>query len=185
MLLANMKAVSLVGLTIVLSVSAQSTPALPIVDLGYQRQQANAYNTSAGYYNFSNIRFAASTTGKNRWRVPQPPSNNKTLQTGDVARICPQASVVKWQNYYTSQFIPEYLRTGRTNWTEADFNVTNSPPPYDPRGNEDCLFLDVIVPDGIFNGNTSSAVTAPVLVWFFGGGYVGSLICLVIETSQD
>jgi acetyl esterase/lipase len=38
----------------------------------------------------------------------------------------------------------------------------------DPRTTEDCLFLDVIAPETIFNQNTS----APVLVWIYGGGYV-------------
>jgi carboxylesterase type B len=33
---------------------------------------------------------------------------------------------------------------------------------------EDCLFLDVIVPESIYKKNAS----APVLVWVYGGGYV-------------
>lgn len=38
----------------------------------------------------------------------------------------------------------------------------------DPRTTVDCLSLDVIAPESIFNQNTS----APVLVWIFGGEYV-------------
>ncbi len=41
-------------------------------------------------------------------------------------------------------------------------------PALDPRTSEDCLFLDVIVPENVFEKNTS----APVLVWVYGGGYV-------------
>lgn len=62
----------------------------------------------------------------------------------------------------------------------------------DPPESEDCLFLDVVVPRGIFesdNDNGDSArgkidtqyclyllllivVLAPVMVWLYGGGYV-------------
>lgn len=55
----------------------------------------------------------------------------------------------------------------------------------DPRTTEDCLFLDVVVPQKIFDrakqhtdhGQHKSFVPkhklAPVLVWIYGGGYVG------------
>jgi carboxylesterase type B len=38
----------------------------------------------------------------------------------------------------------------------------------DPRTSEDCLFLDVVVPESIFTSKSS----VPVLVWLYGGGYV-------------
>ena len=46
--------------------------------------------------------------------------------------------------------------------------------PVDPRTSEDCLFLDVIVPTGIFKRATPHkrpGKGAPVLVWIHGGGY--------------
>ena len=52
----------------------------------------------------------------------------------------------------------------------------------DPRTNEDCLFLDVIVPKGVFDNAHSrikrqqpysGAGGAPVMVWIYGGGYTG------------
>jgi len=54
----------------------------------------------------------------------------------------------------------------------SDFNLTTSSnttaaPARDPRESEDCLFLDVMVPEGIFNSNEQH----PVLVWIYGGGY--------------
>ena len=49
----------------------------------------------------------------------------------------------------------------------APFTVSDIPPP-DPRTSEDCLFLDVIVPESIFKKSSR----APVLVWIYGGGYV-------------
>lgn len=41
----------------------------------------------------------------------------------------------------------------------------------DPRTTEDCLFLDVISPKAILENK--SGKKAPVLVWIYGGGYVG------------
>ena len=51
------------------------------------------------------------------------------------------------------------------------------PTKLDPRITEDCLFLDVIVPEKIFNRsgsarNSSTSRLAPVLVWIDGGGFV-------------
>ncbi|KAH0267037.1 hypothetical protein KCU71_g19646, partial [Aureobasidium melanogenum] len=59
------------------AVSAQnssSTNPLPIVDLGYARQQASAFNVTGGYYNFSNIRYAAPPVGDLRFAAPQAPA---------------------------------------------------------------------------------------------------------------
>lgn len=47
-------------------------------------------------------------------------------------------------------------------------------PLQDPRTTEDCLFLDVVVPETIFKGasnTTNDTSGAPVLVWIYGGGY--------------
>lgn len=45
-------------------------------------------------------------------------------------------------------------------------------PPADPSETEDCLFLDVLVPEQIFNRKTGRK-KAPVLVWIHGGGFTG------------
>ena len=44
-----------------------------------------------------------------------------------------------------------------------------------PQESEDCLFLDVIVPDAVFHNNhsTNSTKGAAVIVYIFGGGYTG------------
>ena len=39
----------------------------------------------------------------------------------------------------------------------------------DPRTSEDCLFLDVLLPLGVWKRRQSSHV--PVLVWIHGGGF--------------
>jgi carboxylesterase type B len=48
------------------------------------------------------------------------------------------------------------------------FTVSGIPAP-DPRTSEDCLFLDVVVPESIFTKKSSLAL---VLVWIYSGGYV-------------
>ena len=50
--------------------------------------------------------------------------------------------------------------------------------PRDPRISEDCLTLDVFVPEKIFSKSkkttrpSNSTGGAPVMVWIYGGGYV-------------
>lgn len=54
----------------------------------------------------------------------------------------------------------------------------NNPPIHDPSQSEDCLFLDVMVPNTIFDKFSDiepcdEVPGAPVLVWIDGGGYTG------------
>lgn len=51
-------------------------------------------------------------------------------------------------------------------------NASAVVPPPDPRESEDCLFLDVFVPEDVFE-NAGKGFGAPVLVWIYGGGYTG------------
>lgn len=72
--------------------AAPSASALPIVDLGYERQQATLFNSTGNFYNFSNIRYAAPPVGDLRFRAPQAPQRNRgQVQTGSPDRICAQA----------------------------------------------------------------------------------------------
>ncbi|KAJ4395822.1 hypothetical protein N0V93_000036 [Gnomoniopsis smithogilvyi] len=46
------------------------------------------------------------------------------------------------------------------------------PPPPDPRESEDCLLLDVMVPQKVFNASAGgTGPLAPVMVWIHGGGF--------------
>ncbi|KAG9757615.1 carboxylesterase family protein-like protein, partial [Aureobasidium melanogenum] len=93
------------------------------------------------------------------------------VQTGSVNRICPQANPA-W-DAIAAQWIPEYLLDNKTNFSMSDFNLSTSSSNSsaatvtDPSETEDCLFLDVMVPEAIFNSNEQH----PVLVWIYGGGY--------------
>ncbi|GFF59579.1 lipase 1 [Aspergillus udagawae] len=155
------------GLNLVFSLFAAAhthSTQLPIVDLGYELHQAISYEEHIGIYNFSNIRFAAAPVGDLRFRAPAPPIVNRTTaQTGSEARICPQA-LPSWMPQSMSNAI-SYVTNG---------SITSMGPVLmDPRANEDCLFLDVVVPKKIFETSGKKRKGAPVLVWIYGGGYTG------------
>ena len=144
---------------------------LPIVDLGYELHQATYFNSTGGFYNFSNIRYAAPPVGDLRFTAPVAPTVNRTqVQTGLPDRICAQAFPM-W-GAISTQFIEEYL-AGQTIFNASSFNTSTggAAPSIDPRTTEDCLFLDVIVPQKILK-SAGKGSGAPVLVWIYGGGYV-------------
>ncbi|KAF2399744.1 alpha/beta-hydrolase [Trichodelitschia bisporula] len=141
-------------------------PKLPVVDLGYTLQRATFYNESGRFYNFSNIRYAAPPVGDLRFALPAPPAKDRSVQTGEVGRICPQATPA-WE-LQAAQFIPEYLLGLPINVSTALPSGGVGAP--DPRTTEDCLFLDVVVPRRVFEHQKGNG--APVIVWIYGGGFV-------------
>ncbi|MCJ1311410.1 hypothetical protein MMC25_005081 [Agyrium rufum] len=156
--------------------AAPSATSLPIVDLGYQRHQAASFNSTGGFYNFSNIRYAQPPVGDLRFAAPVPPKGKSSaIDNGSVGRICPQ-SAGAW-GIVTSGFIPNYIFGEPSNLTmlfaEEEFALAAGLPKQDPRTTEDCLFLDVIVPQKIFKKSVpaSGKGGAPVMVWIYGGGY--------------
>lgn len=149
--------------------NSNSSTSLPIVDLGYELQQANAFQPVGNYYNFSNIRFAAPPTGENRFRAPVAPAINRThVQVGSPRRLCAQANP-SWETI-TAEYLPKYLGEGQTQFNASSFPTSNSTalPVQDSATTEDCLFLDVMVPKAIFD-KRGRGHGAPVLVWIFGG----------------
>ncbi|KAA8905480.1 Alpha/Beta hydrolase protein [Sphaerosporella brunnea] len=59
---------------------------LPIVDLGYVRQQATEFNETAQVYIYRNVRFAAPPLGDLRLRKPQAPLKENGIQNGALGR---------------------------------------------------------------------------------------------------
>jgi carboxylesterase type B len=85
--------------------------------------------------------------GSLRFEKPLPPKKISGVQDGgDTSILCPQAS-------------PKWL---------SDLTGTSTKPPGE---SEDCLYLDVYVPEKVF-ANRKSASKTPVLVWIYGGGDV-------------
>ncbi|OAG41508.1 hypothetical protein AYO21_04210 [Fonsecaea monophora] len=139
---------------------------LPVVDLGYGLHQAIGYNDTLDVYNFSNIRYARPPTGSLRFTAPQPPLVNRTLQDGSSGGTCPQA--------YPVWYLCGLALLGVSiNSTDAcDASLIPKP---DPTEQEDCLFVDVIVPRKIFaNASKEHTKGAPVMVWVYGGGFTFS-----------
>lgn len=145
--------------------------ALPIVDLGYVRQQASAFNVSSiilnaswtrlmcrpqktgQYYNFSNIAYAEPPVGSLRFAAPQPPKHVSAIRDGGSVSIWCYQAYPDWLAQQLSLSIPVPAMAGES---------------------EDCLYLDVLTPKEIFDQRHHSNGAA-VLVWIHGGGYdVGS-----------
>ncbi|KAH4040339.1 carboxylic ester hydrolase [Parastagonospora nodorum] len=150
---------------------------LPIVDVGYGRYQASL-NETGNYYNFSNIRYAEPPVGSLRFALPvSPRGRNTTVDTGSIARICPQAYPTGGR--VNERYNTYYSLTGNTsiagfeNATQGFDYPRNTPS--DPRATEDCLFLDVMVPREIFHARPSrrnrTKTGAAVMVWLHGGGF--------------
>lgn len=120
----------------------------PVVDLDYAlyAPQIATSPDERTYFNFSNIRYAAPPVDSLRFQLPQDPVNNRSagVQDGTYGKICPQ-SYTPWQNTKLVTAPPGELES------------------------EDCLFLDVVVPDQIWNQRCNSS--RPVMVWIHGGGF--------------
>jgi carboxylesterase type B len=131
---------------------------------------------TAHYYNFSNIRYAQPPVGDLRWAPPQPPLINRTgVNDGQTGVVCPQG-YAQWE-VERALFVDAYVFgkgsvSAFTNEPPPGLNESRPFPPLDPRTNEDCLFLDVLAPIGVYNNASSKATKGvPVVVWIFGGGF--------------
>jgi Carboxylesterase family len=117
---------------------------------------------TGNFYNFSNVRYAAPPLGDLRFAAPQAPAENRSaVQTGSDGRVCPQANPA-WEAI-AAQFIPEYLLGQPINITTTG-SSSQTTVQLDPRTNEDCLFLDVVVPKSILDqAGKDGCKGAPVL----------------------
>lgn len=124
--------------------------------------------SSGKFFRFNNIRYAQAPINKLRFARPQPPTPIKKndIQDGSQARKCPQA-VPAWQAT-AGPFLAAYL--SNTTYTPRPANAAAAPT-QDPAVSEDCLFLDVVVPQCVFRKQCIKSKGAPVMVWVHGGGY--------------
>jgi Carboxylesterase family len=148
--------------------------------------------STSDLYNFTNIRYAQPPLGELRFAAPQPPTGrNPDVQDGSVGAICPQAAPA-WSPLGVA-FSTAYV-TGRPfNFSAAvaALQASNaSTPTPDPRTNEDCLFLDVIVPKSVFDAGKGyrkrkgGKKGAAVLVWSARSLGLCSVLTLLM-TAQD
>ncbi|KAJ4300669.1 hypothetical protein N0V90_002756 [Kalmusia sp. IMI 367209] len=143
------------------------------------RGLASGYNDTGRFYNFSNIRYAAPPVGQLRFAPPEAPAENRSIiNNGTIGRICPQASPA-WTQLSVQALTNILLGSNSTDipvYVPPGANLSSVVPSRDALETEDCLFLDVFVPEQVFDRANSSNQSAPkssVLVWIYGGGYTG------------
>lgn len=118
----------------------------PPIDLDYAIHIPTSVNSTPSglmYADYKNIRFAKPPLGDLRFRKPEmPPPKQDGIQNGSAPPFLMDC---------VSSVPPELAVPGLngTSW-----------------GQEDCLFLNVRVPDGVQEGDN-----VPVLHWLYGGGF--------------
>jgi para-nitrobenzyl esterase len=124
---------------------AHAQPAAPPVSVEGGRIQG-ASTEVPGVSLYRAVPFAAPPVGPNRWRAPQP--------------------VVAWSGVRNSDSWPNrcYQLASANPPGTFYFNEFYWDPAKDPKDSEDCLYLNIWVPE------RSAAGPAPVLVFFHGGG---------------
>ncbi|PHH61539.1 hypothetical protein CDD81_276 [Ophiocordyceps australis] len=137
----------------------------PIVDLGYAVHQAR-YHEDDDLYTFKNIRFAEPPLHQYRFKPSVPvQAVNRTINDGSFGYHCMQAAP-EWQ------LVVECKKRGLPPYLVRKIFEGNR------KQNEDCLFLDVVVPRILFEPqnvarrDSTGAKGAPVMVWIYGGAYV-------------
>lgn len=124
----------------------QDVASFPPVNLGYATHVPTYINvTSNGlkYANYNNIRFAQPPVGALRFRRPKtPPPREHGVKNGSAPMFATDC-VSAIPNIFPPQGLPS------RSW-----------------GQEDCLFLNVRVPEGVKEGDN-----VPVVHWIHGSGY--------------
>ncbi|TID13007.1 putative GTP cyclohydrolase-2 [Venturia nashicola] len=100
------------------------------------------HNTTNEVYTFRNIRFAAPPIGELRWQKPVFPGNVSEVQDRQEPIACTQPP-------------SDDVRT-------VGGAVVG-------KGSEDCLFLDLTIPEKVVKGDKKERI--PVLIWVHGGYY--------------
>ncbi|TVY62853.1 Carboxylesterase patB [Lachnellula suecica] len=143
----------------------------PRVHLGYEIHQG-FLNKTGGFYNFSNIPYATPPLGDLRFKAPVPlpdvvDKTNAPINDGSRFAICPQG-IPAWTSISTL-WLTNGLGAINQSAGYTPPNIT-SLPPVAYGTSEDCLLLDILVPQTIFE-NRDRHYGAPVMVWMHGGGY--------------
>lgn len=106
-----------------------------------------------------------------------PKPNRSGIQDGSTGRVCPQALPI-WQEEVAPGFLMSLLTGSKFNLSTDLSTYPYIPDKLDPRTTEDCLFLDVVVPQKVFHraqqkkkNFVAKKNLAPVMVWIYGGGF--------------
>ncbi|KAH8176833.1 carboxylesterase family protein [Sarocladium implicatum] len=135
--------------------------AKPVLDLPYGSFEATS--KKSGIWTFKNIPYAAPPLGHLRWAKPAPPLQRSGTQPGNRSGpACLQSvmyglNVVGGKNEETiGQLVNQILGS------------SESVPTLNAPQSEDCLYLDIQVPEKALRDPT---LKLPVIVYVFGGGY--------------
>ncbi|KAJ2893615.1 carboxylesterase family protein [Zalerion maritima] len=130
----------------------------PIVDLGYAIHRGSL-NTTGEFYSYPNIRYAEAPVGDLRFAKPVAPQTaDATINDGSDSKACPPG----YPLWLLEQIAPSY-------GVPADILRAAI---YSQPSQEDCLFLDVFVPESVQEAvSRGSTDQVPVLVWIHGGGF--------------
>lgn len=127
------------------SIAIPSRPPFPPVDLGYAAHEPTHVDTTESglkIAKYNNIRFAQPPVGELRFRKAQtPPPEEDEIQDGTEYQSTDCVSSAP-------DFVP-FPGVAGTHW-----------------GQEDCLFLNVQVPEGVKPGDN-----VPVIHWIHGSAY--------------
>jgi carboxylesterase type B len=125
--------------------SREPEPKFPNIDLGYAVHAVTSINITASglqIANYNNIRYAQPPTGKLRFRKPAtPPPHAHGILNGT-----------------------EYISTDCVSSAPSEIPFPGINGTY--WGSEDCLFLNVQVPEGVKEGDN-----LPVIHWIHGSAY--------------
>ena len=100
--------------------------------------------------------------------------NRTSVSDGQDGRICPQ-TYPNWndeQEEFTNAYLSNPNNISAFQEVPAPGVATKPSGQQDGRATEDCLFLDVLVPEAIYDNKAVNGTGGvPVLVYTFGGGY--------------
>ncbi|TFY52058.1 hypothetical protein EVG20_g10724, partial [Dentipellis fragilis] len=130
---------------------SRASPGFACVDLGYATYQSNVH-LDDGTTSFLGVRYAAPPTGQLRFSAPQAPANVSEIQ--NATSQPPQC----WQTLTPAAPGMNFTSPFRTRDVDPGFTPTVN--------DEDCLFLNVHVPQ-----NVTSKSLLPVVFYVHGGGY--------------
>ncbi|TFY71855.1 hypothetical protein EVG20_g1158 [Dentipellis fragilis] len=134
-----------------LSSGARTTAVFRTIDLGYATYQSNVH-LAEGVTSFLGIRYAAPPIGRLRFATPQTPSRVHEVQNATKSALqCYQVGI----NGTEGASLSSPFRSRSVEKRDTD-GVSD----------EDCLFLDVHVPD-----TPRQRSPLPVIVYIHGGGY--------------
>ena len=113
-------------------------------------------------YTFKNIRFAAPPLGSLRFAAPAPPvPDTSTIHDGSYGPVCRQSTPSGGFNV---------LGSANEHPLGATLNqiLGHAPAAFVPKGDEDCLFLDLYVPGTAIRKQKDGL---KVVVYIYGGAY--------------